>query len=79
MKNETITAEQLKAALQAINHPDYSHASCRVMGIIGIYHKNHKYGGVNCKVCIPQAFSFLLTNAGKYYTYKPEFGLITEK
>jgi hypothetical protein len=77
MKNQTITAEQLKSILEAINHPDYSHASCRVMGIIGIYHKNHKYGGVDCKTCMPEEFSFLLTNVGKSYRYNPEFGLIT--
>ena len=76
----SITSAELKKYLDAINHPNYSHSSSRVMGLIGIYHQDPNKPGVLGKSCatnIPQEFSFLLDNAGKSYNYNPEFGLIT--
>jgi hypothetical protein len=80
MTNATITSAELKKALEAINHPHYSHATSRVMGIISIYHQDPAkpdISGRRCAANIPQEFSFLLTVAGKSYSYNPEFGLVT--
>lgn len=74
--SNTIAPEKLKSLINAINSPDFSHTTERVVGFIGIYHKDSKSStGVTCVESLPSEFAFLLGVFGKTYNQNLEFGM----